>query len=254
MNGANRDADPGVAVITSATGPYGFAIARRCVHHGFALLMASPAPPVFALAEALREDGARVAAVRADVATPSGVIEVYEAARDLPLAALVINIEFRGGFAFLDQNFRFVRRGIDSTLNGALELTHKLGRKMRQRMTGRILITGSPAGGGPHRAVEAGSRSFLRGFSTVLAHELRGVGVSVTCFLPDASPDAPEEGTPPSLPKAGIDEAHDVVALANAAVDAMMLQGVAVPHGRDSLSGDAPSPPPGRVDTFVVMP
>jgi short-subunit dehydrogenase len=57
---------------------------------------------------------------------------------------------------------------------------------MRQRSSGRILITGSIAGfmPGTFQAVYNGTKALLDSFAVALRAELRDSGVSVTCLMP----------------------------------------------------------------------
>jgi uncharacterized protein len=79
-----------------------------------------------------------------------------------------------------------VRRVVDTNITGTLYLIQEIGREMRARGEGRILITGSIAGfmPGTYQAVYSGTKAFLDSFSYALRHELRGSGVSVTCLMP----------------------------------------------------------------------
>ena len=86
------------------------------------------------------------------------------------------------GKAFLDQNFDEIRYVIDTNVTGTVYLIHKVGRDMRGRGEGRILITGSIAGyvPGAYQAVYNGSKAFLDSFSYALREELKDSGVTVT--------------------------------------------------------------------------
>lgn len=65
----------------------------------------------------------------------------------------------------------------------------KVGRDMRQRGSGRILITGSIAGfmPGSFAAVYNGTKAFMNSFSFALRNELKDSGVTVTCLMPGAT-------------------------------------------------------------------
>src|SRR3546814_4658042 len=67
-----------------------------------------------------------------------------------------------------------------------ISLIHKVGRQMRQRGQGKILITGSIAGfiPGSFQAVYNGTKAFVDSFSTALRNELKDTGVTVTCLMP----------------------------------------------------------------------
>jgi short-subunit dehydrogenase len=106
-----------------------------------------------------------------------------------PVEALLANAGRGLGKAFLDQNFDDIRHVVDTNITGTIYLIHKVGRDMRARGSGRILITGSIAGfmPGTYQAVYNASKAFLDSFSFALRHELMDSGVSVTCLMPGAT-------------------------------------------------------------------
>jgi short-subunit dehydrogenase len=106
-----------------------------------------------------------------------------------PVSALLANAGRGLGRAFLDQNWDDVRRVIDTNVTGTLYLIQKVGREMRSRGQGRILITGSIAGfmPGTFQAVYNGTKALLDSFSFALRHELKDSGVTVTCLMPGAT-------------------------------------------------------------------
>jgi uncharacterized protein len=74
-------------------------------------------------------------------------------------------------------------------MTGTIYLIHKVGRNMRKRGAGRILITGSIAGfiPGTYQAVYNGTKAFMDSFSFALRAELKDSGVTVTCLMPGAT-------------------------------------------------------------------
>ena len=64
------------------------------------------------------------------------------------------------GKAFLDQDFDAARHVTDTNITGTLYLIQKVGRDMRARGKGRILVTGSIAGfmPGTYQAVYNGTK------------------------------------------------------------------------------------------------
>ena len=80
-------------------------------------------------------------------------------------------------------------RVVNTNITGTIYLIHKIGRDMRSRGGGRILITGSIAGfmPGTYQAVYNASKAFLDSFSFALRAELKGSGVTVTCLMPGAT-------------------------------------------------------------------
>ena len=103
--------------------------------------------------------------------------------------ALLANAGHGLGKAFLDQDFDEVAHVIDTNITGTIYLIHKVGRDMRDRGKGRILITGSIAGfmPGTFQAVYNGTKAFIDSFSFALRDELKDTGVTVTCLMPGAT-------------------------------------------------------------------
>ena len=131
----------------------------------------------------------RVEALQADLATFEGVDKLYAAIGDRPVEALFANAGRGLGKGFLDQDFGQVMRVVNTNITGTIYLIHKIGRDMRSRGGGRILITGSIAGfmPGTYQAVYNASKAFLDSFSFALRAELKGTGVTVTCLMPGAT-------------------------------------------------------------------
>jgi len=124
--------------------------------------------------------------VEADLATIEGVDKLLAAIAGRPVEALLANAGRGLGKGFLDQDFEAVRRVVDTNVTGTIYLIQNVGREMRRRGGGRILITGSIAGfmPGTYQAVYNASKAFLDSFSFALRHELQGTGVTVTCLMP----------------------------------------------------------------------
>jgi len=137
-------------------------------------------------AEQMRALGASVLAVEADLATQQGVDALCAAAQGRPIAALLANAGRGLGRAFFDQDFEEVRRVIDTNVTGTLYLIQTVGRQMRARGDGKILITGSIAGfmPGTFQAVYNGTKALLDSFAYALREELKDSGVTVSCLMP----------------------------------------------------------------------
>ena len=90
------------------------------------------------------------------------------------------------GHGFLDQEFHDVQHVINTNVTGTLYLVQRVGRAMRERGQGRILITGSIAGfqPGAFQAVYNGTKAFIDSFAMALRNELKDTGVTVTCLMP----------------------------------------------------------------------
>jgi short-subunit dehydrogenase len=163
-----------LAIVTGASSGIGLELAACCAKHGFDLVIAADEPAIEAAASNLRTLGVAVDAVQCDLATLEGVETLCAATRGRPVAALLANAGRGLGHAFLDQQFEQVRHVIDTNVTGTLYLIHKVGREMRARGEGRILITGSIAGfmPGTFQAVYNGTKALLDSFSFALRAEL----------------------------------------------------------------------------------
>lgn len=180
--------DRPLAVVTGASAGIGYELAKCCAQNGFDLVVAADGAEIDTVANEFRAFGAAVWAVRADLATLEGVDKLYAAARETNrlVDALLANAGHGLGHAFLDQDFMKVRHVIDTNITGTIYLIQKVGRDMRARRKGRILITGSVAGftPGAFQAVYNGTKAFIDSFSFALRNELQETGITVTCLMP----------------------------------------------------------------------
>src|ERR671938_205473 len=178
-----------LAIVTGASSGIGYELAKCCADHGFDLLVAADQPAIHEAAQDFRTRGAAVEAIEADLATLDGVDKLYAATKGRPVEALLANAGHGLGHGFLDQHFDDVRHVIDTNITGTLYLIQKVGRDMRARGQGRILITGSVAGfmPGTFQAVYGGTKAFLNSFSWALRNEIQDTGVTVTCLMPGAT-------------------------------------------------------------------
>jgi short-subunit dehydrogenase len=178
-----------LAIVTGASAGIGYELAKCCAEHGFDLLVAADRPAIYEAAQDFRALGAAVEILEADLATFDGVDRLYAATHGRPVEALLANAGHGLGHGFLDQRFDDVRHVIDTNISGTLYLIQQVGRDMRARGQGRILITGSVAGfmPGTFQAVYSGTKAFLNSFSFALRNELQGTGVTVTCLMPGAT-------------------------------------------------------------------
>ncbi len=177
-----------LAVVTGASSGIGYELARQFAEDGYDLIIAADR----SLAEArqgLEAVGGWVETVQVDLATQAGVQQLYQSIGGRPVDALVANAGQGVGGAFLDQDFADVAHVIDTNVTGTLRLLHLVGRDMRERGRGRILITGSIAGliPGPFHAVYNASKAFVDNFAYALRNELKDSGVTVTVLMPGAT-------------------------------------------------------------------
>jgi short-subunit dehydrogenase len=178
-----------LAVITGASSGIGYELAKCCAEDGFDLVIVADEPDIEQAAAALQAMGAKVDALQADLATFEGVDKLYATIGGRSVEALLANAGRGLGKGFLDQDFDDVMRVVNTNITGTIYLIQKIGRDMRARKRGRILITGSIAGfiPGTYQAVYNASKAFLDSFSFALRAELKDAGVTVTCLMPGAT-------------------------------------------------------------------
>jgi short-subunit dehydrogenase len=180
-----------LAVITGASTGIGFELARLCAKANYDLIVAADEPQIEDAAADLSVHGSLVIPVQTDLSTAEGVGKLVERIESSgrPVGALLANAGRGLGNAFLDQNIDEAIRVAHTNIDGTLYLVHHVGRSMRTRGRGSILIVGSIAGlmPGTFQAVYNGTKAFLDSYSVALSHELKDSGVTVTCLLPGAT-------------------------------------------------------------------
>jgi short-subunit dehydrogenase len=214
-----------LAIVTGASSGIGFELATLCAKNQIDLLVAADQAKIATAAETFRKLGVSVDFVETDLATLEGVDQLYQAAQGRPVDYLLANAGHGLGKGFLDQDFEEVRHVIDTNVTGTIYLIQKVGRDMRTRGTGRILITGSVAGyiPGTFHAVYNGTKAFVDSFSFALRAELKDAGVTVTCLMPGVTDTEFFERADLMDTAVGQDENKDDPAdVAKAGFDAMM--------------------------------
>ena len=213
-----------LAIVTGASAGIGYELAKECARNGFDLLVAADQPKIHEAAQEFRTLGAQVEAVEADLATLEGVDKLYAAANGRSVDALLANAGHGLGHAFLDQDFGDVRHVIDTNVTGTVYLIQKVGRDMRARGSGRILITGSIAGftPGTYQAVYNATKAFIDSFSFALRAELKDTNITVTCLMPGATETEFFERADMMDTKVGQSKKDDPADVAKTGFEAMM--------------------------------
>jgi len=213
-----------LAVVTGASTGIGLELARQCARHGFDLIIAANEEEIDKAADELRRERVAVEAVNADLATIEGVNRLHARINGRPVDALLANAGRGLGKAFLDQDFDAIRCVIDTNVTGTAYLIHKIGRDMRARGHGRILITGSIAGyiPGSYQAVYNGTKAFLDSFSYALREELKDTEITVTCLMPGATETEFFRRADMLDTRVGAEEKDDPADVAKDGFDAMM--------------------------------
>lgn len=176
------------AVVTGASSGIGFELARIAAENGHDLLLAADRD-LDAATQSLRALGGSVEGLEVDLATPEGVDRLYAMINGRAVDALFANAGHGLGRAFLDQDFDEIRHVVDTNVTGTIYLIQKVGRDMRARNAGRILITGSIAGymPGAFQAVYNGTKAFIDSFGWAIRNELKDTDITVTVLMPGAT-------------------------------------------------------------------
>ena len=222
-----------LAIVTGASTGIGYHLADIAAQNGYDLIVCADEAQIEQAAADFRKHGVEVAAVQADLATPGGVDKLYAAIRGRPVAALMANAGRGLGRGFLDQDFGEVRRVIDTNITGTLYLIQKVGRDMRSRNEGRILITGSIAGflPGSFQAVYNGTKAFIDNFSFALRNELKDTKITVSLLMPGPTETEFFERADLMDTKVGTQKKDDARAVAQTGFDAMQAGEADVVYG-----------------------
>ncbi|MBA2574697.1 MAG: SDR family NAD(P)-dependent oxidoreductase [Nocardioidaceae bacterium] len=176
------------ALVTGASSGIGLELARQFADNGFDVLITAEDDELDKAAADLRATGATVIAERADLAEPTGVEQLFQAAKSTgrPIAAAALNAGVGAGGRFvemdLDADLRVVALNVASTVH----LAKLLVRDMGTRGEGRLLFTSSIAATvpGPYYATYGASKAFIQSFAQAIRYELKDSGVTVTSLMP----------------------------------------------------------------------
>jgi short-subunit dehydrogenase len=178
-----------LALVTGASGGLGLEFARLLAKDGYDLaLIARSEAKLRDVAQSLHDEyGVDAMPVALDLAQPGAAGDVM---RQIPRCDVLINnagFASNGRFDRLDES-RIGEEIVLDVLTLTL-LTRKYLPGMIERGEGKVLNIASTAGflPGPFMAVYYACKAYVISFSQAIAEELRGTGVTVTCFCPGAT-------------------------------------------------------------------
>ena len=183
----NASSSRPLAIVTGASSGIGFELAREFAENGFDLVVNASGERIAGAARELEATGATVEAVQADLATPTGVEDLYGRIAGRPVAAAALNAGVGAGGAFAtDTELADELRLIDLNVRSTVHLAKLLVRDMVARDEGRILFVSSIASTmpGAFQAVYNASKSFVQSFAMALRDELKDTQVTVTSLMP----------------------------------------------------------------------
>jgi short-subunit dehydrogenase len=171
------------ALVIGASEGVGAAFARKLAADGFKLVLVARKPgPLEHLAAELRDGGAEVRTLSADL-SESGVLDRVRAVTDdIEVGLLIYNAganSVRGNFVELPEEV--TQAVIAVNVLGQASFTRHYGASMCQRGHGGIILTGSLGGylGSPTLATYCASKAFSRIFTEALWLECGAFGVDV---------------------------------------------------------------------------
>jgi uncharacterized protein len=182
-----------LALVTGASSGIGAAYAERLACDGYDLiLVARRRDRLEALAEKLRETGAKAEPLAADLTDPDALSQLELQVTDDRLALLVNNAGFGGYRCFADVEPRVIDELMGVHVRAIARLTRAALPAMVRRGHGAIVNVASilalsgnlPPNPLPYRAVYAGAKAFIVAFTEALSGELLDTGVQVQACLP----------------------------------------------------------------------
>lgn len=176
-------------LLTGASSGIGAALARQLATQGAKLLLvARRADRLDALAGELRNHGATVTNIVADLTQPDACERVMsEAQQAAGTIDILINNAGVGEYGrFVDQAPASLEQMMTLNMNAVVRLTRLALPDMVSRRSGHIVNVASVAGHlpTPYMTVYGASKAFVLSFSLGLWAEVRAKGVGVTCICP----------------------------------------------------------------------
>ena len=180
------------ALVAGGSDGIGEAFAREAAARGCnVVLLARRADVLDQVASSLRADhGVETRVIVADLTSPELEARVVEGIDGIDVGLLVYNAgAVHGAAHFLDRPVADARFLVDLNCHGVVTLTHLLGRPMRDRGRGGMVLMSSMSAlaGAGYVATYAATKSFDVILAEALWQELQPLGVDVTAVLAGAT-------------------------------------------------------------------
>ncbi len=213
-----------LALVTGASSGIGYELAKQFAEHGYDLLINAEDERLDEAARHLRETGAEVRAVRADLRDPAGVDHLVASTTGLHVDVAALDAGVGQGGAFVDTDLADDLSVIDLNVASTVRLAKPLLREMVERDEGNLVFTSSIAAEmpGPFQSVYNASKSFVQSFAEALQNEVKDTGVTVTAFMPGPTDTDFFRRADMGDTKIGSDEKDDPAQVAAQAFDAVM--------------------------------
>jgi len=190
---SSATSSPQTALITGASGGIGYELAKLFAKDRYHLvLVARSGEKLNQLANELQtQHGIRVSVVAVDLAEPAAPRFLFDQLRRerVDVDILVNNAGFGVFGEFSQMPEAEILDQIQLNITALTHLTRLFLASMIARGAGRIMNVASTAAfqPGPLMAVYYASKAYVLSFSEALANEVRGAGITVSCFCPGAT-------------------------------------------------------------------
>jgi short-subunit dehydrogenase len=190
---SSATSSPQTALITGASGGIGYELAKLFAKDRYHLvLVARSGEKLNQLANELQtQHGIRVSVVAVDLAEPAAPRFLFDQLRRerVDVDILVNNAGFGVFGEFSQMPEAEILDQIQLNITALTHLTRLFLAPMIARGAGRIMNVASTAAfqPGPLMAVYYASKAYVLSFSEALANEVRGAGITVSCFCPGAT-------------------------------------------------------------------
>lgn len=175
------------ALVTGASSGIGAELAVELAKAGYDLWITGRDPGrLNAVADRVRAAGATAETLLVDLGSPQGIDAVVGWVGDRPLAALVNNAGFGGSGPVAEANPAELAAMVALNVTALTLLCRAFVPGMVARRSGRILNVASTAAFSPVPSMAAygATKAYVLNFSSALAEELRGTGVTVSTVCP----------------------------------------------------------------------
>jgi hypothetical protein len=179
-------------LITGASGGIGYELAKLFArdHHNL-VLVARSTDKLEQIAAELQSYGVTIKTITLDLTAPPAPRFLFDQLRrdNIAIDILINNAGFGIYGEFAQMPEAEILGQISLNITALTELTRLFLPPMIARRNGRIMNVASTAAfqPGPFLAVYYATKAYVLSFSEAIANELRGSGVTVTCFCPGAT-------------------------------------------------------------------
>lgn len=180
-------------LLTGASGGIGYELARLFARDGHNLVLAARSGDRLAqvAADLTARFGVEVRTIAVDLTNPTAPQFLWDQLRrdGVVVDILINNAGFGAHGDFVDMPEPEILGQIQLNITALTHLTRLVLPPMVARRSGRIMNVASTAAfqPGPLMAVYYATKAYVLSFSEALTNELRGSGVTVTCFCPGAT-------------------------------------------------------------------